>query len=114
MLYSSYNKKISSVKIITNIDGVEWRRDKWGRFAKKFLKWSEKIAVKNSNIVISDNKEIANYVCSEYMVNSQVIAYGGDHSLVFETKDVTMWRIPKVNMLLLSVVLSQKTMFMLY
>lgn len=79
-------KKISSVKIITNIDGVEWRRDKWGRFAKKFLKWSEKIAVKNSDIVISDNKEIANYVCSEYMVNSQVIAYGGDHSLVFETK----------------------------
>lgn len=72
----------SSVKIITNVDGVEWRRDKWGRFAKAFLKISERFAVKYSNIVISDNEEISKYIENEYGVESKVIAYGGDHVLV--------------------------------
>jgi len=71
----------SKVKIVTNIDGLEWRRDKWGTFTKKFLKFSEKLAVKHSNIVIADNQAIADYVTSEYGAVSQVIAYGGDHAV---------------------------------
>ena len=34
-------KLISTKKIIVNIDGIEWRRAKWGRFSKSFLKYSE-------------------------------------------------------------------------
>jgi Glycosyltransferase len=75
-------KKITSTKVITNIDGLEWRRDKWGKLAKLFLKWSEKIAVKNSDIIIADNQEISNYVFSEYGINAKVITYGGDHAIV--------------------------------
>lgn len=77
-------RKISSVRVITNIDGLEWRRDKWGEYAKRFLKWSEKIAVHNSDFVISDNQEIANYVSREYNIESQVISYGGDHAIINE------------------------------
>ncbi len=72
----------SRAKIVTNIDGLEWRRHKWGKLAKKFLKFSEKLAVKYSDIVVSDNQAIADYVQSEYEVNSKVIAYGGDHAVV--------------------------------
>lgn len=74
----------SKTKIVTNIDGLEWRRDKWGKFAKSFLKFSEKIAVKYSDTVIADNQAIADYVKSEYDVNAKVIAYGGDHAVVSE------------------------------
>lgn len=69
----------TNAKIITNIDGLEHKREKWGRFSKNYLKLSEKVAVKNSDIVIADNKAIADYVLSEYGVNAAVIAYGGDH-----------------------------------
>lgn len=72
----------SSVKIITNIDGLEWRRDKWNWFAKRFLKFSEKMAVRFSDVIISDNQAIADYVVKEYGINSEVIAYGGDHALL--------------------------------
>lgn len=70
-------------KIITNIDGLEWRRDKWKFYAKWLLKYSEKQAVKYSDIVIGDNKGITDYIHSEYaktVVKKQVelIAYGGD------------------------------------
>lgn len=71
-----FNKK---VKIITNIDGLEWKRQKWTSNAKKFLKYSEKLAVKYSDIVVSDNKVIQDYVMSEYDVKSELIAYGADH-----------------------------------
>jgi glycosyltransferase involved in cell wall biosynthesis len=72
-------KLFSKVKIITNIDGLEHKRDKWNKYARKFLKFSEKIAVKYSDVIIADNKGIADYVKSEYNVTAEVIAYGGDH-----------------------------------
>ncbi|MFK0370620.1 DUF1972 domain-containing protein [Enterobacter sichuanensis] len=74
-------KKISSVKICTNIDGLEWKRDKWSKNAKRFLKWSEKIAVRYSDVIIADNQEISNYVLEEYNKPCTVIAYGGDHAI---------------------------------
>ncbi|HHQ4776994.1 TPA: DUF1972 domain-containing protein [Aeromonas veronii] len=73
---------LSSSRIVTNIDGLEWRRDKWGLFSKAFLKFSEQIAVRFSHLVVSDNQAIADYVHTEYGVESKVIAYGGDHALL--------------------------------
>lgn len=72
----------SSSRIVTNIDGLEWRRDKWGYFAKAFLKFSERLAVSFSDVIVSDNQAIADYVHTEYGVESKVIAYGGDHALL--------------------------------
>lgn len=72
----------SSAKIVTNIDGLEWKRDKWGWGAKRFLKFSEKMAIKYSDVIIADNEAISQYILSEYGVVSEVIAYGGDHAIV--------------------------------
>lgn len=70
-----------SIRIITNIDGIEWRREKWGKVARLFLKLSEHTAVKYSNRIIADNLAITEYVFHEYGINSSTIAYGGDHVL---------------------------------
>ncbi|MEJ2527192.1 MAG: DUF1972 domain-containing protein, partial [Sulfurovaceae bacterium] len=72
-------KFFSHKKIVVNIDGLEWRREKWGRFARVFLKFSEKLAVKWADIIISDNKIIQDYVFDEYGVESKLITYGADH-----------------------------------
>ena len=69
----------SKKKLIVNIDGLEHRRDKWGKAAKWYLKLSEKIAVKYADVIISDNKGIQDYVKEEYGQDSTLIAYGGDH-----------------------------------
>jgi len=66
-------------KIITNIDGLEWKRDKWNFFAKWLLHHSEKMAVKYSDVIIGDNKGITDYVKEAYNKESVLIAYGGDH-----------------------------------
>lgn len=72
-------KLISTKKIIVNIDGIEWRRAKWGRFSKLFLKFSEKIAVTYADTIVVDNKVIQNYVNDSYSFESTYIPYGGDH-----------------------------------
>lgn len=68
-------------KIIVNIDGLEWRREKWGKRTKKFLKWSEKLAVKWSHADITDNYAIKRYTSIHYKSLSHLIEYGGDHVL---------------------------------
>jgi glycosyltransferase involved in cell wall biosynthesis len=71
----------SKARVVTNIDGLEWKRAKWNYFIKKFLKLSERMAVKFSDVVVADNKAIADYVAVEYNCNAEVIAYGGDHAV---------------------------------
>ena len=66
-------------KLIVNIDGLEHKRDKWGKFAKWFLRVSEAMAVKYADTIIADNKGIQEYVMETYHKPSVLITYGGDH-----------------------------------
>ena len=70
----------TKAKIITNIDGIEWRREKWGKPQKIVLRILEKIAVRFSDVVISDNVEIQKYVFEQYARESTFIPYGGEHA----------------------------------
>ncbi len=69
----------SKKKIIVNIDGLEHRRDKWNKWIRKFLKFSEALAVKYADVIVADNKGILDYVEKEYNQESTLIEYGGDH-----------------------------------
>ena len=66
-------------RLIVNIDGLEHRRGKWGKFAKWFLRKSEAMAVKYADVVVADNRGIQEYVLGTYHRDSALIAYGGDH-----------------------------------
>lgn len=68
------------IKIIVNVDGLEWRRAKWNGLAKKFLVISEKIAVRFADEIITDNAAIQKYVLDNYGITSRLIEYGADHA----------------------------------
>ncbi|CAM3993738.1 DUF1972 domain-containing protein [Shewanella aquimarina] len=85
-LFLPIYRLLSSSKVVTNIDGLEWKRDKWSKWAKKFLKFSESMAVKYSDVIITDNKAIGDYVDTEYAKDNVVIAYGGDHAIIEHAK----------------------------
>ncbi len=65
-------------KIVCNIDGIEWRRAKWSIFARWYLRFAEKCAVKFSDTVIGDNQVIVDYVRNTYHKDCQLIEYGAD------------------------------------
>jgi glycosyltransferase involved in cell wall biosynthesis len=85
---------LSSVKIVTNVDGIEWRRAKWGRGARLFLRSLEWIAVRFSHLVIADNNAIAQYLADEYGTSGLVIAYGGDHAVAARAEAVDDLSLP--------------------
>lgn len=85
---------LSDARIITNIDGIEWRRDKWNRLARWFLRLSEKVAVRWSHVVVADNKGIAEHVAEVYGSACAVVAYGGDHAMTTAPDDCDLGDLP--------------------
>jgi len=70
--------RLFGTKVIINVDGKDWERDKWKPLAKKFLKFSEKLAIKFADAVITDSENMKNYYKSEYNAETFYIPYGGD------------------------------------
>lgn len=69
------------VKIFVNPDGLEWKRDKWNRLEKAFLRYCERCLVLYSDFVICDSKNIEKYILKTYpSINGKTtyIAYGAD------------------------------------
>lgn len=87
---------VSCACILTNIDGIEWRRQKWRGVARLVLKWSEYAAVRWSHIVIADNAAIAKYVKDRYGRECQVIPYGGDHAVQMDAVEIPGVDLPEV------------------
>lgn len=62
--------------IITNMDGLEWKRTKFSKPVQKFVKLAEKLAVKSSDYLISDSIGIQDHIENTYELKSKYIAYG--------------------------------------
>lgn len=62
--------------IITNMDGMEWRRSRYSRPARWFLRYAEKRAVKGSDLLIADSQRIQQYLEEKYRKQALFIAYG--------------------------------------
>ncbi|SFI62336.1 DUF1972 domain-containing protein [Olleya namhaensis] len=73
--------------IVTNMDGLEWKRSKYSSKVRSFLKYAEGLAVKSSDFLISDSIGIQNYLKENYKVDSKYIAYGAE---VFNQPDISI------------------------
>lgn len=62
--------------LITNMDGLGWKRSKWNRVLKGFIRFCERRAVRRSDALISDNPGIRDYYLESFGVESTYIPYG--------------------------------------
>ncbi|MFT7611066.1 MAG: glycosyltransferase involved in cell wall biosynthesis [Parvicellaceae bacterium] len=90
-------RRLTNRKLIVNIDGLEWRRAKWGRTAKSFLKYSERLAVKYSHADITDNMGIKRYTSIKYKTLSHLIPYGADHAKPIAIRPIDRLKYPFIN-----------------
>jgi glycosyltransferase involved in cell wall biosynthesis len=70
--------------IVTNMDGMEWKRTKYSKKVRSFLKYAESLAVKGSDHLIADSVGIQDYLKRTYKVESKYIPYG---SFLFNRPD---------------------------
>lgn len=64
--------------IVTNMDGLEWKRSKYSSPVQKFLKKAEKWAAKGSDHLVADSLGIQEYLKEKYHLTSTYIPYGAD------------------------------------
>lgn len=64
--------------VVTNMDGLEYKRTKFNKWVRKFVFWEEKMAVKHSHYLIADNMGIQDYYKEKYGKESKFLAYGAD------------------------------------
>ena len=62
--------------IITNMDGLEWKRTKYSKPVQQFLKFAERLAAYSSDFLVSDSLGIKKYLLDQYKKESTYIAYG--------------------------------------
>jgi glycosyltransferase involved in cell wall biosynthesis len=68
-------------KLILNIGGLDWKRNKWSPFAQKVIKKAEQFLVRSCKKIIADNAGIQEYIKNVYHKDSTLIAYGGDQAI---------------------------------
>ncbi|KAA6342044.1 hypothetical protein EZS27_010180 [termite gut metagenome] len=72
---------IKSIKypiVITNMDGLEYKRTKFNKWIQKFLFWEEQMTIKHSHYLIADNMGIHDYYKEKYGKESKYLAYGAN------------------------------------
>lgn len=62
--------------IISNMDGLEWKRSKYAPSVQRFLRYAEKLAIKHSDFFVADSTYIQTYLQEKYQVDPVYIAYG--------------------------------------
>ena len=62
--------------VAVHVDGLEWRRAKWGRFGRTWYLLMERVAARRATALIADARAIQDYYADRYGVPSVNLAYG--------------------------------------
>ncbi len=74
-------KLLKKPKIVTNLDGLEWRRHKWGIIHRCVLRMFERIAIQFSDALILDNRALKEFIPLQFQDRTTHIPYGGDQAI---------------------------------
>ena len=74
---------------VVNMDGLEWKRSKYGRLTQRFLQSAEKWAATHGNILVADSIGIQDYILKKYGKTSIFIPYGAEIPLEYTDSALT-------------------------
>ena len=62
--------------VALHMDGLEWKRDKWGTWGRRYYRMAERTAVREADALIADAQGIADYYDDEFGMPTELISYG--------------------------------------
>tara|TARA_B100001741_G_C16505434_1_gene576871 strand:+ start:351 stop:1433 length:1083 start_codon:yes stop_codon:yes gene_type:complete len=80
-----------NVKVVTNMDGIEWKRTKFSNLAKYYLFIAERLCVRYTDYFIADSIGIQEYIERTYNKKSTYIAYGAEEIPVPDSKLISKY-----------------------
>ena len=72
----SWIPRLRGQKVILNVDGLDWKREKWPPLAKAYIRWSEKLATRFPHVFVTDSRAVQRYYQDQYSVSPPYIPYG--------------------------------------
>ncbi len=64
------------VPVALHMDGLEWKRAKWGKRGRAYYRWAEEFGVGQADALIADAPGIADYYDHQFGVPTELIRYG--------------------------------------
>src|SRR3954447_26848484 len=68
--------RAARIPVATHVDGLEWKRAKWGRTGRRYYRVAEAMAVRWSDVLIADAQGIADYYHREFDAPTTLLTYG--------------------------------------
>jgi glycosyltransferase involved in cell wall biosynthesis len=68
--------RAARLPVATHVDGLEWRRAKWGGAGQRYYRTAEALAVRWSDALIADAVGIADYYRREFDAPTTLLTYG--------------------------------------
>jgi hypothetical protein len=65
-------------RVVMNVDGLEWRRGKWGMAGRSWYRLGEWLSVRSSSVLVTDAAEVRTYYRVRHDTDSVMIPYGAD------------------------------------
>ena len=70
--------RIAGAKTILNVDGLDWKREKWPIIAKKYIQFAEYLATLLPNQYVTDSKVVQEYYANRFGNRPVYIPYGSE------------------------------------
>jgi glycosyltransferase involved in cell wall biosynthesis len=70
--------RLVGTKTILNVDGLDWKREKWPALAKKYIQFAEFLATKFPTMYITDSKVVQDYYQDRFHSKPPYIPYGSE------------------------------------
>ncbi len=67
---------------ILNVDGLDWRREKWPPLAKRYIQWAARMATRLPTVCLADSQEVQAYYRRQWGTEPVYIPYGSEVPVV--------------------------------
>lgn len=70
--------RLVGTKTLLNVDGLDWKREKWPKLAKQYIQFAEYLATKLPNIYLTDSQVVQGYYRDRFDDEPPYVPYGSD------------------------------------
>ena len=70
--------RVTGRRVVMNVDGLEWRRGKWGIAGRAWYRLGEWLSVRLSSVLVTDAEEVRTYYRVRHDTDSVMVPYGAD------------------------------------
>jgi glycosyltransferase involved in cell wall biosynthesis len=70
--------RLAGRRVVLNVDGLEWRRGKWGVLGRSWYRMGEWLSVRSASVLVTDAEEVRTYYRVRHETDSVMVPYGAE------------------------------------